>query len=283
MKATLTLEGNISVLAHVLTLIGQQNGDISINHVVAGSMSANVVNGSIADDDDSGPANASAPDLDKAGIPWDERIHAKTKAVNSDGTWKKRRNRDEASVPGIEAELRAKIAAMPAPQPSVPAMPGTMADASAMANVPMPAMMPQATAPTANPGPQMPQGDNAPAPQVTAPNATLQMPANPNLPDMTPGNGQVAPVVSAPVSAPVSVPNPAPAAAPTTPGELMAVVQGGLLSGSITPDYMAQVVNEVNTAYAAHNIRISAITEVFQQPFLVEYIAQLFKRDGKIS
>lgn len=272
MKATLTLEGNISTLAHVLTLIGQHGGEVGAIHITAPGTAAN-------DDDDNGPANASAPDLDKSGLPWDERIHAKTKAVNSDGTWKKRRNRDEAAVPGIEAELRAKVAAMPAPQPSVPAMPGTMADASAMAGAPVP---PVPAMPTPQPSiPAMPQGDNAP--QVTAPNATLQMPANPNMPDMTPGNGQTAPVVSAPVSAPASVPNPAPAAMPTTPGELMSVVQAGLLSGSITPDYMGQIVAEVNTAYAAHNIKISAITEVFQQPFMVEYIAQLFKRDGKIS
>lgn len=51
----------------------------------------------------SAPANA---DRDARGFPWDERIHAKTKAVNKDGTWRYRRNLAADEIEKIEAELK---------------------------------------------------------------------------------------------------------------------------------------------------------------------------------
>jgi hypothetical protein len=61
-------------------------------------------NGNGADDD--GPANTNAPAVDSAGLRWDDRIHSKNKALNADGTWRKRRNVDAALVASVEAELR---------------------------------------------------------------------------------------------------------------------------------------------------------------------------------
>lgn len=49
--------------------------------------------------------NATPPATDKNGLPWDERIHAGTKALNGDGTWKKRRGVDDATVAAVTAEL----------------------------------------------------------------------------------------------------------------------------------------------------------------------------------
>lgn len=59
--------------------------------------------------------STSAPsgDLDIKGLPWDERIHAGTKAKNADGSWRQRRGlNDPALVARVEAELRA-VAANP--------------------------------------------------------------------------------------------------------------------------------------------------------------------------
>lgn len=66
-------------------------------------------------------------------LPWDERIHASTKAKNADGTWRTKRGVDKAEVAKVEAELRAiaTAGAGPAasnvvqmPLPSVPPLPG---------------------------------------------------------------------------------------------------------------------------------------------------------------
>lgn len=55
-----------------------------------------------------------ATKLDKAGLPWDSRIHAKTKTTNKDGTWKYAVGVDrEVLVPQVEAELRKEY---PAPE-----------------------------------------------------------------------------------------------------------------------------------------------------------------------
>ena len=60
--------------------------------------------------------NDAPPATDKNGLPWDERIHAGTKALNADGTWKKRRGVDDATVAAVTAELTGSAPA-PTPQP----------------------------------------------------------------------------------------------------------------------------------------------------------------------
>lgn len=69
---------------------------------------------------------------DTAGIPWDRRIHAETKAQNSNGTWRYRRGVDKALVATVEAEYK-QAAAAPPPPPSVadvpPPPPVTFTDA----------------------------------------------------------------------------------------------------------------------------------------------------------
>ncbi len=68
--------------------------------------------------------NATPPAIDKNGLPWDERIHAGTKALNADGTWKKRRGVDDATVASVTAELSGTTstpAPTPAPQVETPA------------------------------------------------------------------------------------------------------------------------------------------------------------------
>lgn len=74
-----------------------------------------------------GPASSTvaAPTvtLDSKGLPWDHRIHASSKALIADGTWRAKRGVDPAMVTSVEAELKAAQAAPAAPAPAVAAQP----------------------------------------------------------------------------------------------------------------------------------------------------------------
>ncbi len=61
--------------------------------------------------------------LDTAGLPWDGRIHASSKAKNTDGTWRSKRNVDDAIVNSVTAELRRTMALPNGPQLVPPAPP----------------------------------------------------------------------------------------------------------------------------------------------------------------
>lgn len=66
------------------------------------------------EDDDNAPVNASAPNVDKNGIPWMEQYHSGSKAINADGTWKSRKGVDKAARAAAEAAYKAQSGA-PAP------------------------------------------------------------------------------------------------------------------------------------------------------------------------
>ena len=54
-------------------------------------------------------------DVDSAGLPWDARIHAATKAKVADGTWRKRRGLADAIDASVTAELKQTMAVPPPP------------------------------------------------------------------------------------------------------------------------------------------------------------------------
>lgn len=54
-------------------------------------------------------------ELDKHGLPWDNRIHAESKAKIADGSWRKKRGVDPALVAQVEAELRQVMGAPSSP------------------------------------------------------------------------------------------------------------------------------------------------------------------------
>lgn len=91
----------------------------------------------VIEDDETGwpdPPGGVAPttDLDSAGIPWDVRIHAGSKArMKADNTWKLKPGVDKALVEQVKAELLG-VQAVPVP----PAPPVTLADAAAVSTVP---------------------------------------------------------------------------------------------------------------------------------------------------
>lgn len=75
-----------------------------------------------------GAAPTTSP-LDVAGIPWDARIHAGSKArMKADNTWKLKPGVDKALVEQVKAELLG-VQAVPVPPPAPPA---TLADAAAV-------------------------------------------------------------------------------------------------------------------------------------------------------
>ena len=67
----------------------------------------------------SAPAIPAAPVRDANGLPWDHRIHAATKTMNADGTWRQKRGLDEAVAASVKAEL-ASVVAVSAPASAEP-------------------------------------------------------------------------------------------------------------------------------------------------------------------
>lgn len=67
------------------------------------------------------PEQISNEPRDSSGLPYDARIHAETRGVNKDGTWKRRRNVSDEIVDAVTAELRATVGtAAPAPVTTAP-------------------------------------------------------------------------------------------------------------------------------------------------------------------
>lgn len=91
-------------------------------------------------------APSPAGNLDSRGLPWDGRIHASTRALLQDGSWRQKRGTDPAYVAQVEAELRGAVAAPAAPVAAVPPPPPTVAAAAAPA-------APESSAPAVPPAP----------------------------------------------------------------------------------------------------------------------------------
>lgn len=61
----------------------------------------------------------SSSTLDKAGLPWDERIHSSSKNFTADGSWRKKRGVTDGVVFEVEAQLR-NLMGIPEPTPAAP-------------------------------------------------------------------------------------------------------------------------------------------------------------------
>ena len=92
------------------------------------------------------PNPEGAPDVDSRGLPWDERIHASTKATNGDGSWRNKRGVDKALLEAVEAELGAGLEPANEMPDDLPAPPGNAhadtvsgaADVAGASEVPLP-------------------------------------------------------------------------------------------------------------------------------------------------
>lgn len=164
---------------------------------------------------------------DARGFPWDERIHAQSKRLNKDGTWKKKKGVSDEETARVEAELQNKIAA-----------------ASALPT-------PQAEQPVTIPNFLQPKADNTPAPQADAP--TTPAPTTP------------APQADAPASSARNFVN------------LMTLI--GQLNGSGKTDsgYVHTIVSRTAQAF---NTQLTTITDIMQQPQMIEYAFSLIENDG---
>lgn len=101
-------------------------------------------------------------ELDKHGLPWDDRIHAGTKRKNADGSWTAKRGVDPTLVATVEAELRQVMGAAPAAPlaPAAPVPPPTAPSAPVVASVPQATATP---APAAVPAPPAVPAGEVPA------------------------------------------------------------------------------------------------------------------------
>lgn len=72
--------------------------------------------------------------LDRDGLPHDERIHSKTPTMTTDGRWRKRRNLDHATLVAVEAELRSRNQVSLPLAPVIPPPPPVVAAPNAPTN-----------------------------------------------------------------------------------------------------------------------------------------------------
>lgn len=99
---------------------------------------------------DAPPATTpSTPSVDSAGLPWDERIHSSSRALNADGTWRARRGIGNDEKARVEAELKGVSPIPPAPAPADPVAPPPPSSIAPAAPTPPPA--PPVSPPAAQP------------------------------------------------------------------------------------------------------------------------------------
>lgn len=153
-----------------------------------------------ADSDDDADVKA----LDTAGMPWDKRIHSRTKSKNTDGTWKVARKPKnfatkeewEVYVNACRAEYTGEVVVPAAPAPAPAAEVTPPAPAPAPAPEAAPAVVPPAPMPETAPSVF---NDPAVVPPAPAPEAAP---------------------VTPPAPAPEAAPAPAPAPAVTVPADV---------------------------------------------------------------
>ena len=160
--------------------------------------------------------------LDKRGLPWDARIHAGTKSINADGTWRNLKGVDKGLLAAVEAELTA-LMAMPA------------------AGVPPNADDPNMEEFTKNVFADLP----AAASSLFAQTFAVEPPPAPTVP---------APTVPAPTVPAPTVPAPT-VPAPTVPAPTVTDFQGlttwltpQMLSGKVTQAQLQEIINAMGVA-----------------------------------
>lgn len=110
---------------------------------------------------------------DRAGLPWDARVHSETRKQNADGTWRFRRNLDEGVKTRVIAELKAQGSLFPTP-PAAPSAPTTEQISIALGVAPTP---PSVRLPESGPGLQQ-----ATAPLPVSAGVPMGLPNTPQSP-----------------------------------------------------------------------------------------------------
>ena len=259
MKLSLTIEGSPAVIAAVLAALPNVHGADPAPVVSVAIPS--LTGAAAADDDDNGPVDATAPELDASGLPWDARIHAASKARVSNGTWRRKRNVSDVEAAPVEAELRAKLTA-PIPTGIALGAPAVIPAPVDPVAMPVPVMQP---VPTMQPVPVMPQ----PAPMPVMQPVPIPQPE--------------------PVPQPVAQPQPVVQSGEIDMTMFMQHIGTKMnerdANGAplIHADYLGGVVNEINTAFNGQPnfTGISVITDIASNPALINYAVQILQRDGR--
>ena len=160
------------------------------------------------------PSAPPAPgvELDARGLPWDARIHSRTRSKLANGNWKTARGVEPALVAQVENELRA-LMAIPSPNGAGAADTATPTSTATTA-VPLPAAVPV-----------------PPAVEVPAPPAPLPPAAPASAPPATPAT-------------PAAPPSTAPTASPSNPfPAFMLKVAGDLGANRITQAQVLAIAN----------------------------------------
>lgn len=179
-------------------------------------------------------------ELDSSGLPWDARIHSgptDKKPKNADGTWRRKRGTDDATMASVTAELRQVMGApapVAAPVPTPPA--AAVAVSPEPAPVPAPPVAPVAPPPTPEPV-AMASGPAA---------ATLAV--------------EPAPLAPTPVAATQPAPTPAVSPAALSFADLMRKITAAQTSGALT------VQQTIETAQA---LGLNAVRDLINRPDLI--------------
>lgn len=206
-----------------------------------------------SNDDDNEPVNTAAPAVDSAGIPWDERIHAKSKTTKADGTWKRGRGVTDEQAAAVEAELRARVAS------------------------PIPA--------AGNVGQPPVQNFQPPQPPQSAPAQQGGVALTPAQPTQQPG------IVQQPAQTPPAFTAPIPAQPAQTPvqsqpsgfdfGQLMTGLQRAMQAGKIDMNGANALVPEINAAWAQYlPAPLTMITDLAKHPQTLEWVKEMLVQRG---
>lgn len=185
---------------------------------------------------DPAPAAPVGVELDKNGLPWDERIHASTKTKTVDGAWKMKRGVSPEKVAQVEAELRARVAA-----PLAPATPTATAGSPLPSASSVPPMAPGAVDPAAVFG-------GAPAAPLAPPSGAPTLPPNPPV---------------APASATSPTDSGSPVADPATFEQLMPRVTAACTAGTLPPTALGA---------ACTSVGLTGIVQLQQAPQYVPLV-----------
>lgn len=271
MKLTLTITASANALARILETLSDDDVDVvAVAPQLAPVATPQPVPVAVMPEVvAAAPTISGEPEFDSTGLAWDERIHSKQKGQTSDGKWRKQRGVDDAFYKAVEAELRARYNGhVPAPTP-IPPMPinpmgneDTQTEHSSQ-NVAT-VYGEEDVGNVANEAPQ-PVPIAMPMPVAAPQPVPIAMP--------TP--------VAAPQPVPVAAPQPVPVATnePITFHTVMMHVGTAMASGNITPDYLVQLVNEINQQCGT---AMQSFTDMAAFPQAVEYCWAAFARDGKL-
>ena len=270
MKLTLTITASADALAKILaSLPGDSNVDVA--PVQTAPVAAPVQSAPVAITEGplveasapvapavmpevvaAAPTIAGEPEFDSTGLAWDERIHSKQKGQTNDGKWRKQRGVDENYYKQVEAELRARYGAQ-APTHTDVVLAAVPIEPIAVA-IPQPVM----------PMPIAPMGNVPPMPIMSMPNADMEHQVD-----------DVDNVASEPMPVPVMQ---APGDAPVTFHTIMMHIGPAIGAGTITPEYLVQLVSEINQQCGTS---MQSFTDMAAFPQTVEYCWAALARDGK--